>query len=151
MKPYIKVADERDAIRLAKNLREEDKQELKAYGNLKYDEALKMGVAQSKIPLAIYDKEGKIVFMCGVRVINSSLGQIWLLASPRIEKLSIPFLRNCKAGIDLFTQDHKLLFNYVDVRNELHIKWLRWCGFTFINKHEEFGFEKRPFYEFVKI
>ena len=151
MKPYIKVADEQDAIRLAKNLRKEDKQELKAYGNFKYDEALKMGVAQSKIPLAIYDKEGKIVCLLGVRNINNRLGQVWLLASPRIEKLSIKFLRNTRTAADLLTKDHKLLFNYVDARNKLHIRFLKFCGFTFINKHEEFGFEKRPFYEFVKI
>ena len=151
MKPYIKVADEQDAIRLAKNLRKEDKQELKAYGNLKYTEALKMGVEQSKIPLAIYDKEGQIVCLLGVRSINSSLGQVWLLASPRIEKLSIKFLRNTRTVADLLTKDHKLLFNYVDARNKLHIRFLKFCGFTFINRHEEFGYEKRPFYEFVKI
>ena len=151
MKPYIKVADEQDAIRLAKNLRKEDKQELKAYGIYNYDEALKVGVAQSKIPLAVYDKEGKIVCLLGVRNINNRLGQVWLLATPQIEKLSVTFLRNTRLVADLLTKDHKLLFNYVDARNALHIKWLKWCGFTFINKHEEFGFGKKPFYEFVRI
>ena len=32
MKPYIKIADEQDAIRLATNLRKEDEDEIKAYG-----------------------------------------------------------------------------------------------------------------------
>ena len=110
-----------------------------------------MGVSDSKIPLAVIDQEGEVVCIIGVRNITDSIGQVWLLASPRIEKLSIPFLRNSRIVTELFTKDHKLLFNYVDARNKLHIKWLKWCGFTFINKHEKFGIEKRPFYEFVRI
>lgn len=151
MKPYIKVATEEDAILLSTNLRKEDEEEIKAYANIKPKEALILGVQQSKIPLAVYDKEGKIVFLCGVRNINNRLGQVWLLASPKLETISISFLRNCRQVADLYTKDHTLLFNYVDERNELHIKWLKWCGFTFINRIEEFGFEKRPFLEFVRI
>ena len=90
--------------------------------------------------MAVIDKEGEVVCIIGVRSITNTIGQVWLLASPRIEKLSIPFLRNSRIVTELFTKDHKLLFNYVDARNKLHIKWLKWCGFTFINKHEKFGF-----------
>lgn len=151
MKPYIKVATEEDAILLSTNLRKEDEEEIKAYANIQPKEALILGVRQSKIPLAVYDKKGKIVFLCGVRNINNRLGQVWLLASPELETISISFLRNCRQVADLYTKDHTLLFNYVDERNELHIKWLKWCGFTFINRIEEFGFEKRPFLEFVRI
>ena len=39
----------------------------------------------------------------------------------------------------------------MDARNDLHIKWLKWMKFTFINKVNEFGYEKKPFYEFIKI
>ena len=121
MKPYIKVADEQDAIRLSKNLRNEDEDEIKAYGNIKPEEALKMGVSDSKIPLAVIDQEGEVVCIIGVRNITDSIGQVWLLASPRIEKLSIPFLRNSRIVTELFTKDHKILFNYVDARNKFYI------------------------------
>jgi hypothetical protein len=151
MNPYIKVATIEDAILLSTNLRKEDEEEIKAYANIKPKDALILGVRQSKIPLAVYDKEGKIVFLCGVRNINNHLGQVWLLASPELETISISCLRNCRQVADLYTKDHKLLFNYVDERNKLHIRWLKWCGFTFINKIEKFGFEQRPFLEFVRI
>ncbi len=152
MKPYIKVASIQDAINLSNDLRKEDIEEIKAYANIKPKEALILGVQQSKIPLAIFNQKGQIVSMLGVRNINNHLGQVWLLASPKIEEnFSITFLRHCKSVADVLVKDHKVLFNYVDVRNELHIKWLKWLNFTFINRHEEFGFEKRPFYEFVRI
>ena len=152
MKPYIKVATIQDAINLSKDLRKEDIEEIKAYANIKPKEALILGIRTSKIPLGVFNQKGEIVSLCGVRSINSYLGQVWLLASPKIQdNFSMTFLRHCRAVADVLTKDHKILFNYVDARNELHIKWLKWCGFTFINKHEEFGFEKRPFYEFVRI
>ena len=75
MKPYIKVASEEDAILLSTNLRKEDEEEIKAYANIKPKEALILGIQQSKIPLAVYDKKGKIVFLCGVRNINSYIGK----------------------------------------------------------------------------
>jgi hypothetical protein len=33
----------------------------------------------------------------------------------------------------------------------VHIKWLRWMGFTFISSHPKFGTEGRLFLEFVRI
>ena len=39
----------------------------------------------------------------------------------------------------------------VDARNELHIKWLKFMGFKFIQRHENFGVAKLPFYEFLRI
>ena len=44
-----------------------------------------------------------------------------------------------------------MIWNYVDARNVVHIKWLKWLGFTIINKHNQFGIGRIPFYEFVKI
>jgi hypothetical protein len=34
-----------------------------------------------------------------------------------------------------------VLFNAVDVRNEVHINWLRWAGFSFGQKHPRNGTE----------
>jgi hypothetical protein len=78
-------------------------------------------------------------------------GSIWLLATDDIEKYQITFLRHSKKVLKELQQDYLALHNYVDARNSLHIKWLKWMGFTFINKLDRFGVEQRPFYEFVRI
>ena len=85
MKPYIKVATIQDAINLSKDLRKEDIEEIKAYANIKPKEALILGIRTSKIPLGVFNHKGEIVSLCGVRSINSYLGQVWLLASPKIQ------------------------------------------------------------------
>ena len=75
---------------------------------------------------------------------------VWMLASKDIEKVTIPFLRQNKAVINFINQLHPVLHNVVDARNTLHLKWLKWCGFTFINK-QNIGYENKPFYSFVRI
>ena len=102
MKPYIKVATIQDAINLSKDLRKEDIEEIKAYANIKPKEALILGIQQSKIPLGIFNQKGEIVSLCGVRSINPYLGQVWLLASPKIQdNFSMTFLRHCRAVADV--------------------------------------------------
>ena len=80
MKPYIKVATIQDAINLSHDLRKEDIEEIKAYANIKPKEALILGIRTSKIPLGVFNHKGEIVRLCGVRSINSYLGQVWILA-----------------------------------------------------------------------
>lgn len=46
---------------------------------------------------------------------------------------------------------YPLLVNFVDVRNETSIRWIRALGYSFIKLHKEYGFAKIPFYEFVRI
>ena len=59
----------------------------------------------------------------------------------------------CRPGKqEAVKQWHKrfdLLYNWVDARNKVHVKWLRWLGFIFINKHH--NDQGIPFYEFVKV
>jgi hypothetical protein len=40
------------------------------------------------------------------------------------------------------------LENYVDVRNELSIKWLRWLGFQFDPQPIPYGVWEMPFFRF---
>jgi len=68
-----------------------------------------------------------------------------------LKKISLSFIRNCKGVCDILQKDYQLLNNFVDARNTLHINWLKWMGFSFINKHQRYGVERRLFYEFVKI
>lgn len=78
-------------------------------------------------------------------------GVCWMVSSERLHKHARQFL---KANHEMFAELHKkfpVLTNFVDARNAVHIKWLRWMGFSFINIHQEYGVEKMPFYEIVHI
>ena len=104
------------------------------------------------ISLTLRAPNGDRVGLCGV--VPSALkeaGVVWMVATDDIHQHQTTFLRNSKRALQNLSKDYLVLFNCVDARNSVHIKWLKWMGFTFINKHENYGAEKRLFYEFVRI
>ena len=72
------------------------------------------------------------------------------MATNDLQKIQIAFLKECRKVIKVFNKKYRILWNYVDCRNQLHIRWLKWCGFRFINKTNR-GILNKPFYEFIKI
>ena len=148
-KPHLRLASENDCIYLSENLREEDKQEIKAVTGLPPLLSLLSGLKMSTVPLVICNGDCKPVAMLGV-VPNGLIGFIWMVGTDDLKKISLSFLRNSKDVCDVLKGKHQILHNYVDKRNKLHINWLKWMGFSIINE-VNYGIENRKFYEFVKI
>lgn len=149
-KPYIRIATEKDCWFLSKNLRKEDYQEIQAVTGLPAILSLLSGLKISQVPLVVCNEKNKIILMLGV-VPNGLVGTIWMVGTKDLKKMSLTFIKNCKEIFKILKNNFQIIHNYVDARNILHIKWLKWMGFSFINKHNNYGIEKRLFYEFVKI
>ena len=149
-KAYMAKATRDDCLTLGKKLRKDDQEEIKALANLKGTQALILGLTYSHLCYSIFTKDDVICGMFGVQGEIGKDATIWMLASDEIEEITIPFLRQNKAVINFINQLHPILHNVVDARNELHIKWLKWCGFNFINK-QNIGYENKPFYTFIRI
>ena len=131
---------------LAPRLRYEDKREILSSSGRSPYQALLTGFFQSDFCFTIVNTEDVPVGMYGV----GGDGVIWLLASDDIKKIKISFLRESRQVVNFLNSKYRKLWNYVDCRNELHIRWLKWCGFIFIRKVNH-GVENLPFYEFIKI
>ena len=73
--------------------------------------------------------------------------KIWMLCTPAIHQYPLTFAREAKRFIDSRTEPY--LWNVVDKRNTVHIKLLKFLGFSF---HEEllFGPNNLPFIRFSK-
>ena len=145
----MRVANVDDAKYLSTRLRDCDVEEIKALMNYTPYTALMLGVLNSELPLVVVN-DYKPVAMFGV-VPTEHFGCIWLLGSEGLKDVSLPFLKECREVVKMFNNKHKLLANFVYAKNELHIKWLRWCGFKFIKLHKKYGYEQKPFYEFVRL
>ena len=142
-----------DCYDLAPKLRKEDLKEIKANANIQPKDALIKGFQLSEVPVAIFNDKEEIVCMLGCCPTDiRSTAIVWLLASDDLKK-DIPyrFLKHSRGVTEIFQKRYPVLYNFVDARNTLHIKWLKWCGFTFIKKHFDYGYEKRLFYEFIRI
>lgn len=139
-----------DCVYLAKNLREADHNEVQAAVGKSDLEALVFSWAATKTPYAIVNGETPAGIF-GVVPVTQGVGAIWLLGTDELTQGRWTFLRESKKWLNKVSDDYQLLFNYVDERNTLHLRWIEWLGFTFINRHQHFGHEQRPFLEFVRI
>ena len=131
---------------LAPRLRFEDKREILDSTGLNPYQALRECFTCSEISLTIVDTKNIPVGIFGV----SEDGAIWLLATPEIKRIRFSFLRESRKVVNLLNKKYKILWNYVDCRNDLHLRWLKWCGFSFLRKIN-YGVNQKPFYEFIKL
>ena len=147
---HMRISTLDDVEYLAPRLRFEDKQEILAASGLTPYDALKKSFENSQICLTIVNPKDEPVGIFGVVDLGGVIGGIWMLGTNNLAGIQIAFLKECKKVIQLLNKKYKILWNYVDCRNQLHIKWLKWCGFKFINK-QNYGVLNKPFYEFIRI
>lgn len=141
-----------DADELAPRLRAADVQEIKANLGEPPLIVLESGIASSDPCYAAVNEEDKVLALFGVVPDSRTddVGMIWLLGSNELLTHSVYFLRHCRKWVEKLHEQYRVLWNYVDARNEIHIRWLKWCDFTVLELIERHGVEQRPFYEFTK-
>lgn len=142
-----------DAAKLAPMLREADLQEIKANLGENPLAVLERGIYESHPAYAVANKNDEPIALFGVvpDTGDADVGLVWLLGSDELVKHPFFVLRNSRKWIEILQKQYRVLWNHIDARNELHIRWLQWSGFTLLRRVEEFGVERRPFYEFEKV
>ena len=144
----------KDVAIVAENMRKEDVDEVKAQTGACPKGGLLYAYFMSKPCLTVINRKGELMAMGGVVPSAENTGRIWLLGCQSMVDDSIDkrwFLRKSKEKLIEMQSLYPLLFNMVDARNEVHVKWIDWLGFTFIKKHLNWGPESQMFYEFVRI
>ena len=147
---HFRLSTLEDIKYLAPRLRKSDKEEILASVGLTPYEAMMIGYLENVIVFTIVNKNNEPVAIFGINDVGNNVGAIWLLATDKLKDIQYTFLRENKKVIDFLNTKYKILWNFVDCRNSLHIRWLKWCGFKFINK-QNYGVLNKPFYEFIRI
>jgi len=155
MRAIIRESTLQDATDMAPNLRAADVAELQAsLGDLMdTEEILQVSIEHSDDPRTV-ELEGEPIAIFGVVDSKEEIpkvGYVWLLGTNRIKDIRNQFLRRCKEQLSEQEKPYEVLTNFVDARNKVHIKWLRWMGFTIIREVENYGAEGRTFYEFARV
>lgn len=130
-------------------MRPEDRRELEEVANRPALRSLLFGVLASAPAHAFTAPSGALAGIVGVVPQGNGAGAIWLSATKDIERHRTAFLRGSREYLKGLPYD--TLFNIVDARNEVHIRWLRWLGFVFIRKIDSFGPNGVPVFEFARI
>jgi hypothetical protein len=70
---------------------------------------------------------------------------VWLVGTDDLITHSTTFLRHSRQWLATMHEHYRLLYNVIDARNEVHLRWLEWLGFEFIQDVPRYGVERRKF------
>ena len=152
MQLEIRPTEELDVDIIALSLRPADLAEIKATGTEDPHVALTNGMELSTPSCYTITADDLPIAMFGTAPVEliPEFASIWLLGTDDIEDHPTAFLRLCKRTFPRLMTPYDMVFNLMDKRNELHVKFVKWLGFTFI-RERPFGPEGLPFYEFALI
>lgn len=127
-KKLINNAGHLDAIWVADNLQEEDRQELLGLGHTNLEQALVMSVLLSDHPVTFWNPDGMICGVAGVSRTDAHCGAIWMLTTPYVRSYPKLFLLEARKWVASQTE-YEVLHNIADPRNKMHMKLLHILGF----------------------
>ena len=148
----IRPAEGIDVVIIADSMRPADLREIKATGTEDPELALMNGMELSSPSCYTITMDDMPIAMFGTAPVEliPDFASIWMLGTSDIEECPISFLRLCKETLPRLISPYDMVFNIMDKRNDLHVKFVKWLGFTFI-REKEFGPDRLPFYEFALI
>ena len=147
---YLRKSKLEDFKFVVENMREMDRLETYYQTDMTPEDALSVTFLGSQINMTIASDDDEPIGLCGV----FKDGCIWCIATDELfnnKKYRIQLIRQGRKWVDNLLESYKILYNYVYAENTSAIKWLKALGFTFVNLHESYGQQKKPFYEFLRI
>lgn len=146
-KIIVNSSELEDVFELAKHLRRDDINELRALNTTPRRSLLRGFIYSDECFTAKF--KGKIIGMFGYSgfLMPSDTATIWFLGSDEMTRHPVAFLRDGRKYIEKFSKKYSVLFNVVDKRNKTHIKWLKHVGMTFTNSVIVNGYEFLRFYK----
>lgn len=130
-------------------LRKEDQAESYAFWGHSADFAMEYGFKNSaKCWVGLWRGKPLACFGVGSEALLSDKGIPWLLGTEDVRKIKKQFLLKSRIYVKEMLQQFDYLENWVDVRNQCSIQWLKWCGFKFQGLPQRVGRNGELFYRF---
>lgn len=129
------------------NMREQDRDEIWAANRLTPRDAIRQGVRDSVFLWCVL-VGGLPAAICGVAPLGhptSHFGVPWLLGTDDLVRAPVSFFRGSRRALESVYPRYTHLVNFVDARNVVSLKWLRWLGFRILEPRE-YGVDRRPFH-----
>lgn len=144
----VRHAQPQDIDLIAANMRKGDKDEIAASHGLRPDFALRVACASSSwLRAGTVDGEAFCLFGVASHSILTGAGTPWLLGTDMARKVPKEFLKQSRALLPVMSKGFRRLENWVDSRNDVSIRWLKWLGFAMMPA-EPFGIYGLPFHRF---
>ncbi len=118
------------------NLRQSDKKELDFYIKSK-KEFIKMCQTNKHEAYFLSDNKNVPIAIGGVKKIDKSKGQLWLLSTKYFHKHRFFLMKYIFSKIEKFKKEYSILFNYIYFENFEALTWLKNCGFKVLDTNDK--------------
>lgn len=137
------------ARELGQTMRAGDVDEIWASGHFTPEEGLLASIKGTISPYAAL-ADGRVICMFGTGQVSmlSDEGFPWCLTARELPNHTRAFLRVSRRYIAHTRPKYRRLLNFVDARNTIAVRWLKWLGFE-VHPAEPFGIDQIPFHKFV--
>ena len=150
-KLYVEQATTTDAEYVSKRLRRADRNEITAVTQQSPLRVLVDGVLHSRPCYTIKTRRGTPCGIFGTRESDHpESGVVWMLGTDDLTAESRTFIRHSKQWLDELHKKYRMLYNVIDARNTVHLRWLEWMDFEFVQAIPKYGVERRTFILFRK-
>ena len=108
---------------------------------------LSVAVSHDTSYTGLADGEPVCIFGVALPSLLINAGRPWMLGTDKVPKHSRAFLRMSRAHVKEMSKKFPYMFNHVDARHDVAIKWLMWLGFI-MEEAKPYGYEQLPFHRF---
>lgn len=148
MRVAIVPATDVHVVQLLPQVREADRTEFSAFSGMTAAQVLDIGLRCSTVAYAgLVNNNVVAIFGVSPRSLLTGSAVPWLVASHELPHYQKTFLRRCRPVVREFLGRYPFLENYVDARNTVAIRWLRWLGFQ-LDDATPAGVAGLPFHRF---
>lgn len=142
-----------DAFLLAPRLRFDDAREIASAWGVGAREGLLRCLLGSDRAFTLVEGDS-VLALWGVRRAcceDLELGVPWLLAGEELFTRRRWLMQRSREWVDRLLLDYDALTNLTAEDNHAHLRWLEWCGFRSLRRHEGHGLDRRAFVEFYRV
>lgn len=141
-------ATEKHIDEIAPRMRKDDVAEVWAMQMVTPSQALARSLWLSDYSFAgLVDGRAEVMWGVGYLSPVFGVGMPWLLGTDVVIDHKRTFLEQSKLWVDMMMARYEELTNFVDDRNTISKRWLKWLGFT-LSEPTIMGYEQVPFRQF---
>ncbi|MBF7012541.1 hypothetical protein QUC32_23110 [Novosphingobium resinovorum] len=120
---------------IAANLRDQDRLEMDAMHGLAPELVIPQAVLMSSHCWLAMDGEEPIAVFGAAPMALPGIGSVWFLGTDGVARCGRSVARQTVPLLDVMQETYSVLWNHIDARNTVSLRWLRWCGFRLLGEH----------------
>lgn len=120
---------------IARHLRDQDRAELEAMHGGSPELILPQSVLLSSHGWLAVDRGEPIAVFGAAPSPLPGVGIVWMLGTDGVARAGRSIARQTAPLLDEMHTAYPVLWNYIDARNSVSLRWLRWVGFELLGDH----------------